>query len=159
MQSNTKNQSLEIYCDGGSRRNPGPAAIGVVVKNKNKEIVFEASQKIGNTTNNVAEYTALITALIWLKKYSLSNKIISIKVYLDSNLVVNQINGKFKVKKPHLSKLVKQIMVLENEIGLSRSNNNQTLFSINSIKIQYIFIRREKNFEADALVNKALDNS
>lgn len=132
-----------IYTDGGSRGNPGPAAIGVyIADNSGKEIV-KFGKTIGETTNNVAEYRAVIEALQWVKSsYQLS--VTSCQVFLDSQLVVNQLNGVFKIKEQHLRDLIYKIKDLEKEIG---------------VEISYQYIPREQNKIADSLVNQALDTS
>lgn len=138
--------SLIIHTDGGARGNPGPAAIGITVKTESGEIVTSLCRKIGQTTNNVAEYSAVIAALEWVKERNqLINKSTNqqiIKFYLDSSLVVNQLNGLFKVKDANLRDLLLKVRILEQEIGLP---------------VLYAYIPREKNREADALVNNALD--
>jgi ribonuclease HI len=127
---------LKIFTDGGARGNPGPGGIGVVIKYDDK--VLEFSKFIGNSTNNQAEYKAVILALEEAKKI----KAKEIDFYLDSELVVNQLNKKYKIKNQDLSLLFIQIWNLS-------SNFN---------KITYTHIKREQNKEADKLVNKALGN-
>ncbi|MBI4653301.1 ribonuclease HI family protein [Candidatus Kuenenbacteria bacterium] len=127
---------LKIFTDGGARGNPGPGGIGVVIKYDNK--VLEFSKYIGNSTNNQAEYKAVILALEEAKKLSAKE----INFYLDSELVVNQLNRKYKIKNQELSFLFIQIWNLS-------SNFN---------KITYNYISREQNKEADRLVNLALDD-
>ena len=131
---------LIINTDGGSRGNPGPAAIGVVIKDDSNKIIHQFGQIIGITTNNVAEYQGVIFALKYLVTNKLKPK--SIKFYLDSTLVVNQLNGLWKIKNANLRSLVIKVRELE---GALESN------------ITYIAIPREKNFEPDALLNQALD--
>ncbi len=136
---------LFIYTDGGARGNPGRAAIGVVVRNEKQELLAEIFRRIGQATNNVAEYQAVIAALEWLKEYlaieQSSNR--AIEFFLDSALVVNQLNGLFKVKNGELRNLLVSVRQLEQELGGN---------------ISYSLIPREKNWQADALVNKALDS-
>jgi ribonuclease HI len=132
-----------IHTDGGARGNPGPAAIGFVVSLKNK-ILYKSGKTIGSTTNNVAEYTAVVEAIKWLiENNSLIDRSANITFYLDSQLVVNQLNGLFKVRDVKLKTLIIGIKSLENNL------NNKTTYKL---------IRREQNSEADLLVNKALDN-
>ncbi len=107
-------QNLTIYTDGGARGNPGPAAIGVVVLN-GKELVAEFGRVIGATTNNVAEYEAVIAALTHIKERGIP--VAKINFLLDSQLVVNQINGLYKVTKPHLRDLLNKVRVLEGQVG------------------------------------------
>lgn len=136
---------LIIFTDGGARGNPGQGAVGIVIKTENGQILQEIYQRIGVTTNNVAEYTAVIVALDWLRNnpsasWRTNNPIA--QFFLDSVLVVNQLNGKFKVKNADLRELLLKVRMLEAEVGG---------------EIYYTSIPREKNWQADALVNKALD--
>jgi ribonuclease HI len=133
---------LQIFTDGGALGNPGPAAVGVVVKKGNKALK-KFAKYLGETTNNVAEYSAVIEALQWLKKSSsIINHQSSIIFYLDSKLVVNQLNGLFKIKDYKLRNLAVQVRQLEREIGGN---------------VFYQHIPREKNKEADSLVKKILE--
>ncbi|PIU35125.1 ribonuclease H [Candidatus Shapirobacteria bacterium CG07_land_8_20_14_0_80_39_18] len=137
----TKN--LIIYTDGGARGNPGPAAIGVYVVDSDGKEILRKSKQIGEATNNIAEYRAVIEALEWIKKnFQSTSKVsdLNFQFYLDSSLVVNQLNGIFKVKQSHLRDLLLQVRKLEQEIGG---------------KILYNFIPREKNKTADFLVNNS----
>ncbi|OGG26418.1 hypothetical protein A2960_06080 [Candidatus Gottesmanbacteria bacterium RIFCSPLOWO2_01_FULL_39_12b] len=137
---------LIIFTDGGARNNPGPAGIGVVIKTEEGKILNKISRKIGQTTNNVAEYTAVIEALEWLKKSSQLSSAswrISCHFYSDSTLVVNQLNGKFKVKDSKLRELLLKVRILEQEI---------------KVNIYYNVIPRSQNSQADLLVNQALDS-
>ncbi len=142
-------KKLIIFTDGGARGNPGPAAAGVVIKDETGQILNSISRTLGETTNNVAEYQGVIAALDWLRNnpiIQLSNKPINekfiIQFFLDSKLVVNQLNGLFKVKENHLRELILKVRFLEQEVGGD---------------IYYNLIPREKNWEADKLVNEALD--
>ncbi len=134
------NNELLIYCDGGARGNPGPGAIGVIFKNTKGETVKRISKTIGFVTNNEAEYRAIIEALSTLKTFT--RPLTTTRVYLDSRLVVEQLNGRFRTKEPRLREFILKIRILEAEIG---SN------------IQYCSIKREQNQDADRLVNQALD--
>jgi len=138
-------EEIIINTDGGSRGNPGPAAIGVYASVNNKEI-FTISEKIGETTNNVAEYTAVIKAL----EKIIYSKIISnkIKFILDSELIVKQITGKYKVKLPHLQELKKNV------VDLVKKGREEKIINL----MTFTHVLREKNKEADKLVNMALDN-
>ena len=135
-----------INIDGGSRGNPGPAAVGVVIKTENNQLIESISKFIGITTNNEAEYQALIAALEYLSQYkeklNLTENIL-IDFYIDSKLIVNQVNGFFKVKNSRIRNFIYKIRELE--IGIPG-------------KIVYQLIPREKNSQADLLVNQALDN-
>ena len=150
-----------IHTDGGARGNPGPAAVGVVIEQSEPSVVSHQSsdkkslkaedrrlktiaefgKRIGETTNNVAEYTAVIEALKKVK--SQKSKVESeICFFLDSNLVVQQLNGIFKVKDANLRKLFFDVRILEQEVGG---------------EVTYDYVPREQNKRADFLVNKALD--
>ena len=126
----------EIYCDGASRSNPGDASIGVSI-NKDKVEIDTIKKKIGINTNNVAEYLGLIAAL----EYCVENKINNVKIFLDSLLVVQQVNMEYKVKskklQTHYEKSLKLIEQIED--------------------IEIYHIRREFNSRADQLANEALD--
>lgn len=133
---------LIVHTDGGARGNPGPAAVGVVVENDEGMSLFEFGKIIGETTNNVAEYTAVVEALKEIKKQISETH--DITFYLDSILVVNQLNGLFKVKDSRLRELLAAVRVLEQEVGG---------------EIRYLSIPREQNRKADFHVNQALDAS
>ena len=126
----------EIYCDGASRSNPGDASIGVSI-NKDKVEIDTIKKKIGINTNNVAEYLGLIAAL----EYCVENKVNNVKIFLDSLLVVQQVNMEYKVKSKKL-----------------QTHYEKSLKLIDQIEdIQIHHIRREFNSRADQLANEALD--
>lgn len=102
-----------VYVDGSSRGNPGPAGIGIAIFEQETEPpIKEISQFIGTTTNNVAEYEAVIRALKWL----VASNIKHARIKLDSELVYKQITGKYKVRKPHIAFQVKRVNNLRNKI-------------------------------------------
>ena len=126
----------EIYCDGASRSNPGDASIGVSINKDNVEI-DTIKKKIGINTNNVAEYLGLIAAL----EYCVENKVNNVRIFLDSLLVVQQVNMEYKVKSKKLqTHYEKSLKLIE---------------QIEDIEIHHI--RREFNSRADQLANEALD--
>lgn len=132
-----------IHTDGGSRGNPGPAA-GAFVVEKNSEVVFKGSKYLGKVTNNFAEYTGVVIALQWLLE-NLDLQIgESITFVLDSELVVRQLNGLYKVKDENLQKLFSEVNVLINKTGK---------------KIIFKSVPREQNKIADQLVNEELDRN
>jgi len=112
---------IYIYCDGASRGNPGPASIGVVAyrNSESTEVVFTISEKIGKETNNVAEWTALLFALQKCKE--LSEK--DIKIHLDSELVVRQMQGIYKTKNPELQKIKQQVDSLKKDFSSIEFNH------------------------------------
>jgi len=132
---------LTIHTDGGARGNPGPAAIGVVIETEGK-ILHQFGKTIGDTTNNVAEYIAVIEALQYILTMNFEPR--TMTFLLDSKLVVEQLNGRFKIKDMKLRELSLKIKILEQEVGGV---------------ITYTAVPREKNTQADLLVNKALDES
>jgi len=137
------NNNIELFSDGGSRGNPGPAASAFVAE-KNGKIIYCESKYLKIQTNNVAEYSAVELALSWLNKYSKKNKIDSVIFHLDSLLIVNQLSGVFKIKSESLKKYFLNVKGLENNINC---------------KIKYVHVYREKNKMADLLVNKCLDQN
>ena len=129
---------LITYTDGGSRGNPGPAAIGVVVKNAaTHENLSAFGRYIGHTTNNQAEYQALVAAM----ETALTHGATEVHCFLDSELIVKQMNREYRVRdvalQPHFLKIWNKAATLK--------------------KCTFTHVRREKNTEADALVNQALD--
>ncbi len=132
---------IKIYTDGGAINNPGRAAIAFLIYGDGK-MLQQFSAQIGINTNNFAEYSALLKALDWVKK---NNKEVvpRITVFSDSNLMINQLNGMFKVKNTAIREFIFKIRSLEQEIN---------------IPIVYQYIPREKNSLADSLVKKALQN-
>ena len=139
-------KELVTFTDGGARGNPGPAGIGVVIYlNENagtldveKMVVLKKIKKyIGEATNNVAEYTALIVALEAALEFDIKN----VKCVLDSELVVKQLNGEYKIKEPTLQGLAQKVKALAR--------------GFESVKFSHV--RREKNKLADQLVNQAMD--
>lgn len=130
---------LQIYTDGGSKGNPGPAAIGIAYF-VNGTKVDSYREDIGTATNNEAEYTALIRALELVKGKSIhtEHSVDKVVVFSDSRLMVNQLKGLFKVKESRIREFILKICILESEINLP---------------IDYINIPREQNTVADALVN------
>jgi len=123
--------------DGGSRGNPGPASYGVVIRNPRGEVVAKLKKYIGRMTNNVAEYYGLIAAL----DYAQSHGIRALRVESDSELLVRQMRGQYKVKSAELRPL------------FERARKMAQTFA--SFKIEHVY--REQNAEADALANEALD--
>ncbi len=125
-----------LHTDGGSRGNPGPAGIGYVLTIPGQEVITHG-EYIGEGTNNTAEYMALIQGLQAAKKKGVKE----IECILDSELVVRQMQGRYKVKDANLRKLFK--------IAKETTSHFQ--------KVTFTAVRREKNKQADQLVNEALD--
>ena len=132
-----KYKKLIIYTDGGARGNPGPAGIGALIMDENKNKIVEISEYLGVATNNQAEYQAVVAAIRRAKELEAEE----VQFYLDSQLVVEQLNGNYKVKNKGLQSL------------FTRVYND----SLNFKKVVYSHIPREQNKEADKLANMAMD--
>ena len=149
--------TLNVYCDGGARGNPGPASIGFLIKDGEYRLIYKHAASIGFSTNNTAEYKAVIAALEYLKTHKeLVSSSTTIHLFLDSRLVVNQLNGVFKVKDQKMKTLVLAVRNSEHELG-ALLDEYQTLFASKAPRIRYALVPRELNQEADALVNRVLD--
>ena len=127
----------KVFCDGASRSNPGKAAIGVSIESEEREI-FTISKAIGVASNNEAEYLALESAL----DYCVKNNYLNLEVFLDSKLVVEQVNGNYKVKSNNLKPLRDKIL--------------EHIEKLEFVSINHIY--RENNKRADELANLALDS-
>lgn len=130
---------LIIYTDGASRGNPGPASYGFSIRNEKGRILYEEGKYLGITTNNFAEYSAVLSALEYVENEMRDTKEISF--LMDSKLVVEQLSGRYKIKSPNLKPLISKIKELEENLVIS-----------------YKHIPREFNKDADFLANQALDN-
>ena len=128
---------LRVNVDGGARGNPGPAAIGVVIRDSSGEVVADAAEAIGTATNNVAEYRALLRGI----ELAAAHGATELELLGDSELVVKQVRGEYKVKDQGLKPLH-----AEARAALSAFE-----------RWSFDHVRREQNAEADALVNQALD--
>jgi ribonuclease HI len=139
-----ENNEISVYTDGGSRGNPGPAACAFVIKSDNHTI-NKSSKYLGKATNNYAEYSGVVSALSWLKEnelgLNLSRK--TITFFLDSELVVKQINGQYKVKDENLRNLFFQVLEIIKSLG---------------VNVNFCHVPRERNKSADLLVNQELDS-
>lgn len=130
--------TLHIFSDGGSRGNPGQAAIACIIEDPvSGTVLAQHFERIGQETNNVAEYRALIKGLELARAYQ-PNRLIA---HLDSELVVKQVNGEYRVKMPTLQPLVDEVQELAKEFA----------------DVVFVHIPREDNYRADELVNRALD--
>ncbi len=128
---------LIIFTDGGSRGNPGPAGLGAIIYDENHKVLAEISEFLGVTTNNQAEYRAILAAI--KKAVSLGAK--EVEFYLDSELAVKQLNREYKVKNKDLAPLFLAIYNL----------------TLSFKKISFTHVPRERNKEADRLENEAMD--
>jgi ribonuclease HI len=134
---------ITIYIDGGSRGNPGPSALGVVIIDEKKKAVKKYSQYLDRATNNEAEYQALIFALKKAKALFGKEKVksASLKIFSDSELLVNQMAGRYKVVDPNIQLFFLKAWNLTIDFG----------------KIVFQAVPRSENKDADRLVNEALD--
>ncbi len=134
-------EKIVVFADGGARGNPGPAAVGFIIKNSSGKVLHQQGKYIGEATNNVAEYQAVIEALKWIGG-KLKAPCSGIAFFLDSKLVVNQLNGLFKVKEVKMRNLVIKVRQLERKVGGN---------------VSYHTVTRQKNRQADSLVNQTLN--
>jgi ribonuclease HI len=125
------------YADGASRGNPGPAAVGVVIFDPAGREVYSASRRLGRATNNEAEYRAAITAL----EAALGLRASRVELRMDSELVVRQLSGRYRVRNPRLIPLYKRLLDLRGRFAA----------------ITFRYVPRGENRPADRLANKALD--
>ncbi|MCA9308486.1 MAG: ribonuclease HI family protein [Patescibacteria group bacterium] len=128
---------MKLFTDGGARGNPGPAGVGVVILEDNNDVVYARGAYIGHQTNNFAEYYALLLGLTHAKKYTP----VKLVCHLDSELVVKQLNGEYKVKNAELAKLHTKVITLAG------------IFNV----IEFVHVPRKQNAAADKLVNDELD--
>ena len=139
-----KTNNVFIYTDGGSRGNPGPAALGVYIADDKGNKLAGIGKRLGDNTNNFAEYSAVIEALNWIwenqEKIDKNGKVV---FYMDSLLVYSQIKGLYKVKSENIRELIYTV----------REKVSKLPF-----EFEWNHIPREKNKKADELVNLALDN-
>jgi ribonuclease HI len=127
------------YIDGGSRGNPGPAGYGVQIVDDAGQVVAEVHQALGRATNNVAEYQGLLAALSW----ALDHRVTRLRVRSDSELLVRQMKGEYRVKNPGLQPLYQEARARAARIG----------------SVTFEHVRRELNREADRLANLAMDEA
>lgn len=127
-----------LNTDGGSRGNPGPAAAGLVIKDKNNELIKSLGEYLGICTNNDAEYRAVILGLETAKSLGIKNII----CVMDSELVVKQLNGEYRIKIQRLKDFVLKVRKLEK----------------NFESVTYTHVLRDENTEADLIVNSVLDS-
>lgn len=133
---------INVFTDGGARGNPGTAGFGVVIYGENKKIIFQQAKHIGIKTNNEAEYLALLSALEWIKDNKNNFNISQIDFHSDSQLMVRQIQGVYKVKAGNLLPLF---------------NQAKHLLPLINLPCKFIDVRREYNKLADSLANQAMD--
>jgi len=135
----TSYEVIKLYTDGGSRGNPGPSASGFVLYDEQDKVIYAGGEYLGITTNNQAEYQAVRLGIKKALEYSPKE----IKIFMDSLLVVNQMNGIFKIKNRDLWPIHSDIKLLMSKIP----------------KVTFTHVPRELNKEADAEVNKVLDST
>lgn len=133
---------LVVFTDGGARGNPGPAAAGFTIQDDSGKSIYQGKKYLGQATNNVAEYSAVIEALQWLAESKIENQ--KITFFLDSDLIVNQLNGVYKIKDAKLKLLSIKVRFWEDKIPA---------------RIVYCHIPRQLNKIADTLVNQCLDQA
>jgi len=131
-------ERVKVNCDGGSRGNPGPSAYGVVISTSEGQVIEEFGAYLGEQTNNYAEYSGVVAALEKLKDLN----IFEADFYLDSELIVKQLNGIYKVKNPGMIELNSQVKELSRGMDLS-----------------FTHVYRKDNKQADTIVNEVLDSN
>ena len=134
---------IKIYSDGGARGNPGPAASAFVVI-INRKVIYSENKYLGKATNNVAEYTAVLMAARWLEKNKKKYVNYKVNFFMDSELLMKQLKGEYKVRSENLIPLMKKIKLI-----LSESHHS----------LNYAHVVRSKNTLADKLVNRSLDEN
>ncbi|MFH1237382.1 MAG: ribonuclease HI family protein [Candidatus Aenigmatarchaeota archaeon] len=134
------NRRISIYTDGASRGNPGPGAVAYLIVNEKGELIAERAEFIGACTNNIAEYKALIAGLKAAEKLGGSE----LTCFSDSQLMISQMKGEFKVKKGHLKELFEEAKTLEKKF----------------MKVEYVNVRRTDPViqKADRMVNYVMDS-
>lgn len=136
-------EKIICYTDGGARGNPGPAGVGVYITDEAGKVIAQVKQAIGNSTNNFAEYNAVMLGLQTLKaKYGSKAKKMQFELRLDSELVKKQLNGEYQIKEPGLVPMFIEI-------------HNLRVSSFPNLTLTHV--PRAQNKEADRLVNEALD--
>lgn len=128
---------VTVHIDGGARGNPGEAGAGVFFQNAQGVPLERIARPLGRATNNTAEYQALLIALARAREAGVRH----LRVFSDSELLVNQVNGRYRTKVPHLQQFLQEAIRLMREIG----------------RVDVRHVRREQNAEADALANEAMD--
>jgi ribonuclease HI len=129
---------VTVHIDGGARGNPGEAGIGAYFQDRSGAPLQSIARYIGRATNNTAEYQALLIALARARDAGVKH----LRVFSDSELLVNQVNGRYRTTVPHLQQYLQEAIRLMREIG----------------RVDVAHVRREFNKEADALANEAMDN-
>jgi ribonuclease HI len=129
---------VTVHIDGGSRGNPGEAGVGVYFQDRSGAPLQSIARYIGRATNNTAEYQALLIALARARDAGVKH----LRVFSDSELLVNQVNGRYRTTVPHLQQYLQEAIRLMREIG----------------RVDVAHVRREFNKEADALANEAMDS-
>lgn len=138
-------ERIICYTDGGARGNPGPAGAGAVIKNADGKTLSEVCEPLGNSTNNFAEYAAVLLALKTLKKlYGAKTKELEVEVRMDSELVQKQLSYEYQIKEPGL---VPQFIEIHNTRVKDFPH------------ITFVHVPREENKEADRLANEAMDGT
>ncbi len=133
------NKLLVINTDGGARGNPGPAGSGVIIRDEQGSVLYQHKEYLGTATNNVAEYTALIRAL----EHGAALGGTHLQINMDSELIVKQMLGQYKIKEPGLQKLAGEVLKLKYKF----------------VGVKFTHVRREFNKDADRLVNEAIDEA
>lgn len=133
---------ISVYTDGGSRGNPGPAGYGLVIYDQHQQIIHQNQQYLGIKTNNEAEYSGLLAALTWVVANQDKLNIQKVIFHSDSELLVRQLTGQYKVKSVNIKPLFAQAQVLLSQL---------------QVPVSFHHLYRESNTLADSLANAAMD--
>ncbi|MCY3802301.1 MAG: ribonuclease HI family protein [Chloroflexi bacterium] len=144
MSADEKKRAV-IYCDGASRGNPGEAAAGVAIWDERGESLGTVSLYLGRRTNNQAEYAALLAGVMSAQVLGLTD----VEFRLDSELVVKQLNGEYRIKDASLRELAKRVKEAAARLSPSKGSGQA--------RVRFVHVRRSSNREADELANEALD--
>lgn len=137
-------QTISLHTDGGARGNPGPSAAGIVFHDHQGQVINSFSKYLGVTTNNQAEYQALLLGLKYLQNnIDKFPPISSLHVFMDSELIINQLTGKYKIKHPDIIPLAKEAF---------------SILQLLPFSVTFTHVPRSQNSDADLLVNQELDS-
>ncbi len=143
--------NINVHIDGASRNNPGNAGAGILIKDKAGVVLAELKEYLGIATNNEAEYKALIIALNYLSKMTVSGNIDTITFFSDSQLLTKQMNGEYAVKSPNILPLYLEAKKILKSIQFTAGSAH--------FNCSFTYIPRERNKQADKLANLAIDEA
>ncbi len=152
MSADEKKRAV-IYCDGAARGNPGEAAAGVAIWDEGGESLGTVSLYLGRRTNNQAEYAALLAGLMSAQVLGLTD----VEFRLDSELVVKQLNGEYRIKDASLRELAKRVKEAAARLSPLEASGQTHSTGSGQARVKFVHVRRSSNRDADALANEAID--